>query len=109
MKLAKIAALTSMLAAFTWQANAADVELRLSHWLPATHPMATLGLAPWIKSIEDESKGRIHITVFPAQQLGAAPDHYDMARDGIADITYTNPGYQAGRFPLYSLRKFPFM
>jgi TRAP-type transport system periplasmic protein len=31
-----------------------------------------------------------------------------MARDGIADITYTNPGYQAGRFPIYGLAEIPF-
>ena len=28
---------------------------------------------------------------FPSEQLGKAFDHYDMARDGIADITYVNP------------------
>jgi len=39
------------------------------------------------------------MSVFPSEQLGKAFDHYDMARDGIADITYVNPGYQPGRFP----------
>lgn len=89
-------------------ANAAEVELRLSHWVPATHPIQTLGIEPWAKSVEEASEGRIKITIFPAQQLGAAPDHYDMARDGIVDISYTNPGYQAGRFPIYSLIEIPF-
>jgi TRAP-type transport system periplasmic protein len=89
-------------------AAAAEVELRLSHWVPPTHPVQTLGLEPWIESIREASNGRINITIFPAQQLGAAPDHYDMARDGIADLTYTNPGYQAGRFPIYSLIEIPF-
>ena len=88
--------------------HAAEVELRLSHWVPATHPIQTLGIEPWVESITKASNGRIKITIFPAQQLGAAPDHYDMARDGIADITYTNPGYQAGRFPKYSLAEIPF-
>ena len=86
----------------------AQTELRLSHWVPATHPIQTLGIEPWAKSIEEASNGRIKITIFPAQQLGAAPDHYDMARDGIVDISYTNPGYQAGRFPIYSLVEIPF-
>lgn len=89
-------------------AQAAEVELRLAHWLPPTHPVQTLGIDPWIESIRKASDGRIDVTVFPASQLGAAPDHYDMARDGIADITYTNPGYQAGRFPIYSLAEIPF-
>ena len=90
-------------------AKAAEVELRLSHWVPAEHPLQPTGLEPWAKSIAEASDGRIHITIFPAQQLGAAPDHYDMARDGIADITYTNPGYQAGRFPITASIEIPFL
>ena len=31
-----------------------------------------------------------------------------MARDGIADITYVNPGYQAGRFPIIAHGEIPF-
>ncbi|MBF9030936.1 C4-dicarboxylate ABC transporter [Rhodobacterales bacterium HKCCE3408] len=90
-------------------AGAQEVTLRLSHWVPPTHPIQTLGIEPWVQSLSEASDGRIAVTIFPAQQLGAAPDHYDMARDGIADITYTNPGYQAGRFPIYSLIEIPFL
>ncbi|MBS0124991.1 TRAP transporter substrate-binding protein [Thetidibacter halocola] len=89
-------------------AFAQEVTLRLSHWVPPTHPIQTMGIEPWVQSLTEASGGRIGVTIFPAQQLGAAPDHYDMARDGIADITYTNPGYQAGRFPIYSLIEIPF-
>jgi TRAP-type C4-dicarboxylate transport system substrate-binding protein len=31
-----------------------------------------------------------------------------MARDGIADITYVNPGYQPGRFPVIAVGQIPF-
>ena len=47
--------------------------------------------------------------MFPAQQLGKAFDHYDMARDGIADVTYVNPGYQPGRFPIIGAGELPFL
>ncbi len=89
-------------------AQAAEVELRLAHWVPAQHPLQPTGLEPWAQSIAKASGGRIHITIFPAQQLGAAPDHYDMARDDIADITFVNPGYQAGRFPIIAHGEIPF-
>jgi TRAP-type C4-dicarboxylate transport system substrate-binding protein len=46
--------------------------------------------------------------VFPAEQLGKAFDHYDMARDGIADVTWVNPGYQPGRFPIIAVGQIPF-
>src|ERR1700741_1660718 len=74
-------------------------ELKLSHWVPASHPLQK-ALEDWGAAVEKESGGPIKSKVFPAQQLGKAFDHYDMARDGIADVTYVNPGYQPGRFPL---------
>jgi TRAP-type C4-dicarboxylate transport system substrate-binding protein len=46
--------------------------------------------------------------IYPASQLGAAPDHYDMARDGIADISFINPGYRPGRFPTLAAAELPF-
>ena len=49
------------------------------------------------------------MTLFRAQQLGKAADHYDMARDAIADLTWANPGYQAGRFPLFAAGELPFL
>ena len=52
---------------------------------------------------------RIKYKVYPAQQLGKAFDHYDMARDGIADLTYINPGYQPGRFPIIAAGELPFL
>ncbi|MEZ5934429.1 MAG: C4-dicarboxylate ABC transporter, partial [Alphaproteobacteria bacterium] len=90
-------------------AEAADVELRLAHWVPPQHPIQSMGFEPWAQSISEASDGRIAITIFPSQQLGAAPDHYDMARDGIADITHINPGYQPGRFPIIAHGEIPFL
>lgn len=90
-------------------AGAAEVELTLSHWVPAKHPLQPLGIEPWAKSIKEASGGRIEITIYPSQQLGAAPDHYDMARDGVADITFVNAGYQPGRFPIIAAGEIPFL
>ena len=50
-----------------------------------------------------------HGSLFPSEQLGKAFDHYDMARDGIADLTYVNPGYQPGRFPVIAAGELPFL
>jgi TRAP-type C4-dicarboxylate transport system substrate-binding protein len=65
-------------------------ELKLSHWVPASHPLQK-ALEDWGAAVEKESGGTIHYKVYPAQQLGKAFDHYDMARDGIADVTYISP------------------
>ncbi len=104
-----VAAAALLCAGLAAQAQDKAVELKFAHWLPQTHPLAKLGFEPWAKSVEAASKGSIKIAFFPAQQLGKAADHYDMARDGIADITWVNPGYQAGRFPIIAVGELPFL
>ena len=83
-------------------------ELKLSHWVPPSHPLQK-ALEDWAASVEKDSGGTIKSKVYPAQQLGKAFDHYDMARDGIADLTYINPGYQPGRFPIIAAGELPFL
>src|SRR4030081_529560 len=84
------------------------VTLKASLWVPPAHPLVPATQA-WAADIEKVSGGTIKISVFPSEQLGKALDHYDMARDGIADITYVNPGYQPGRFPIAAAGQLPFL
>lgn len=84
-----------------------EVDLRLSLWVPPAHPLTAAAKA-WAEDIATASNGTIKITIFPSEQLGKAFDHYDMARDDIADITYVNPGYQPGRFPIIAIGQMPF-
>ena len=96
------------LALGTGAASAEDktFELKLSHWVPPTHPLQK-AIEQWGADVEQASGGTIKYKVFPSQQLGKAFDHYDMARDGIADFTYVNPGYQPGRFPIIAAGELP--
>ena len=84
------------------------VELRFSHWVPPQHPMHAAAVA-WAESINKASNGTIKITIYPSQQLGKAFDHYNMARDGIVDISHVNPGYEPGRFPIVAAVELPFI
>jgi TRAP-type C4-dicarboxylate transport system substrate-binding protein len=97
-------------ASMTTPALAQDktVDLKVSHWVPASHPLQK-SLEDWVAAVNKDSGGTITGKVFPAQQLGKAFDHYDMARDGIADVTYVNPGYQPGRFPIIGAGELPFL
>ena len=84
-----------------------QVNMKISLWVPTAHPLYPSTKA-WAESMEKASNGSIKATLFPAEQLGKAFDHYDMARDGIADITFANPGYQPGRFPVIAVGQIPF-
>jgi TRAP-type C4-dicarboxylate transport system substrate-binding protein len=99
--------LAAMLACSAAQAQDKPVNLKLSSWVPAQHPLNPSLLA-WAEDIKKASGGTITATLFPSEQLGKAFDHYDMARDGISDFSYVNPGYQPGRFPVMAGAGLPF-
>jgi TRAP-type C4-dicarboxylate transport system substrate-binding protein len=90
------------------QAQDKPVHLKIAHWVPPTHPIHK-AMDEWGKSIQQATGGTVTYTLFPSQQLGKAFDHYDMVRDGIADVVFINPGYQPGRFPIIDAVNLPFM
>ena len=106
-----IALLTLLVTAFAaLPAGAQDktVTLKMSSWVPPAHPLNP-SLTAWAADITKESGGSIKAVLFPSEQLGKAFDHYDMARDGISDLAYVNPGYQPGRFPIIAAGELPFL
>lgn len=103
-KLAASAAVT--LGLFTGTALA-ETELVMSSWLPPRHPIVVGAMKPWAEQIEEVTEGRVTVRVL-ARPLGAPPAHYDMAADGIADITYglhsftTDDRFQRSRLGQFS-------
>ena len=96
------------LAAVTAQAQ--DVVLRIHHFLPPGATVQQKVFIPWCDKIGKESKGRIKCQIYPAMQLGGTPPQlFDQARDGVADIVWTIPTYQAGRFLKAEVFELPFM
>lgn len=92
------------------RARAAEVTLRLHHFLPAVSNAHKLLLAPWAEQLGQASDGRLRVQIFPSMQLGGAPPQlYDQARDGVADIVWTLPGYTPGRFPRIEVFELPFV
>lgn len=69
------------------QAAIADTTLALSSWLPPRHPIVVNAIKPWAKEVSKVTDGRVTVRVL-AKPLGPPPAHYDMAAEGIADITY---------------------
>lgn len=98
----------ALLLAGAAQAQDKPVMIKLSSWVPMQHPLNP-SLQAWAEDIKKASGGTITATLFPSEQLGKAFDHYDMARDGIADFSYVNPGYQPGRFPIMAGASLPFL
>lgn len=87
-----------------------QVTLKLHHFLPPVSNVHTKLLVPWSKKIEKESGGKLKIDIYPSMQLGGRPPQlYDQARDGVADLTWTLPGWTPGRFPRIEVFELPFV
>jgi TRAP-type C4-dicarboxylate transport system substrate-binding protein len=69
------------------EAALAQTELVMSSWLPPRHPIVVGAMKPWAEQVEEVTEGRVTVRVL-ARPMGPPPAHYDLARDGVADITY---------------------
>lgn len=91
-------------------AYADPVTLKVAHFLPAASAAHTHMIVPWCEKIEAESAGDLKCEIYPAMQLGGTPAHlFGQARDGVADIVWTLPGYTPGRFPVTEVFELPFI
>jgi len=87
-----------------------EVVLKVAHFLPPGSTAHAKFITPWCDKINKESAGKLKCQIYPAMQLGGTPPQLiDQARDGIADIVWTLPGYSAGRFPAIEVFELPFM
>lgn len=66
---------------------AAAEELVMSSWLPPKHPVVTGIMKPWADAVAKATDNRVTVRILP-KPLGPPPTHYDLAADGVADITY---------------------
>ena len=102
--------LTLALLGFAGSASAQVVTLKVHHFLPPGSTVHRNFIVPWCEKIAKESAGRLKCQIYPAMQMGGSPPQlYDQVKDGVADIVWTVPSYQAGRFPVIEAFELPFM
>ncbi|ASJ76823.1 TRAP transporter substrate-binding protein [Granulosicoccus antarcticus] len=83
--------------------------LTLSSWLPPTHPFVVNALKPWADQVREATNGNVRIRIL-AKPLGSPLIHFDLAKDGIADISYGLQSYTKGtRFEVSNVAQFPFL
>ncbi len=101
---------TAGLALASLAAQAQEVTLKVHFFLPAGSFANTLFITPWCDKVAKESANRLKCQIYPSMQLGGTPPQlFEQARDGVADIVWTLPGYTAGRFPSVEAFELPFM
>jgi len=105
-----IAAIALLGCTFGPAVAADEVVLKVHHFLPPSGTNQKHFIEPWCEKISTESAGRLKCQIYPAMQLGGTPSQlFDQAKDGVADIVWTIPSYQGGRFPVTEVFELPFM
>ncbi|OWU71783.1 TRAP transporter substrate-binding protein [Phaeobacter sp. 22II1-1F12B] len=87
-------------------AVAQETTLRLSNWLPPSHPIVKDIVMPWAANVEEATEGRVTVQILDAP-LGPPPAHFDLAATGAADVTFGVHGYTPGRFSLTQIAELP--
>ena len=86
----------------------AETTIRYSNWLPTAHPFHKRVILPWTNEISQVTNGRINVEILP-KVVGSVPGQFDVARDGLADLTLIVNGYSAGRFKGGEIFELPFL
>ena len=106
----KALALATVASTFALSASAAEVTLRVQHFISNKGAIPAHFILPWAEKVEKDSGGRIDVEVYPRMQLGGKPPAlYDQARDGVIDIGWAIPAYTPGRFPGTEALELPFI
>lgn len=88
-------------------ASAEETVIRFSNWLPPTYPLTTDVFVPWAEKLEEETEGRVKIEFVSG--LGSPQSHFDLVRNGVADMAFSVHAYNADRFPLIMGVELPFL
>lgn len=99
-------AVTGLSASFT--AHAQTTTLTMSSWVPPTHYVVKDILQPWMAEVEKSTEGRVKIALLP-KAVGAPAQHWELARKGVADITWGNFTYEPERFKHVWFAELPMM
>ena len=86
----------------------AQTTLTMSSWVPPTHYVVKDILQPWMAEVEKSTEGRVKINLLP-KAVGAPAQHWELARKGVADITWGNFTYEPERFKHVWFAELPMM
>lgn len=106
--LQRFAAAVTLVCTTALPSFAADVTLRVSNWLPPSHPIVKDIVIPWGEKVKEVTEGRVEVTLLDAP-LGPPAAHFDLVAQGIADLGFATHAYTPGRFGLTGIGELPFL
>lgn len=80
-----------------------SIKLKLSNYYAATAPFSEKAIEPWMERVTELTEGKVEFDYFPGGQLGGGNEQFELVRDGVADIGFTNATYEQDYWPLTSM------
>lgn len=94
---------------FAGSANAQQtVTLKFANFTPEGASTSRTFKA-YVEEWKQKSNGRLNLEVFWGSSMGPLPRHFDLARTGVADISFYQHGATPGRFPMTELTHMPYL
>lgn len=84
------------------------VTLKMASFPPAASATSRM-FNRYIEEFKQKSGGRLLLEVYHGATMGPLPRHYDLARTGVADLSFFQHGATPGRFPLTELTHMPYV
>lgn len=81
----------------------AEIMGRASHWYPPKHPTNTGGYEPFIKYVEEQTKGEVKFKLWGGSSLLGPRDSLPGVENGVADVTCLALIYFPAEFPYANL------
>jgi len=88
-------------------APAETIELKCAFHMPAPSFPIKGPVTSWAKKIEEESGGRVKITLYPNAALVKMRDEYNAVETGLVDMVIFTPAITPGLFPRSELVMLP--
>lgn len=85
------------------------IKLTLADQNTPTSWGAINAMEPWVKKVEDATKGRVKIQIYYSQTLAKGPDIFNAVKTGVADIGWCFHGYWPDMTPLSDVITLPSM
>jgi TRAP-type C4-dicarboxylate transport system substrate-binding protein len=96
-------------AGFGGAASAKDgIALKASLFPPPANGAVKV-IKAWGQDLTAKTARYLSVDVFPSSQMGPPNRQYDLARDGVADLSWVLHGFTPGRFPLVDIANLPGM
>jgi len=94
---------------FAAQPMAQEFKFSLADQNSPTSWGAVNAMQPWVKRVEEATKGRVKIDVYYSQTLTKAPEIWNAVKSGVADIGWCFHGYWPEMTPLSDVITLPFL